>query len=97
MAVISGGDGDSSDRLGKEGVNLVGEVDFEVLRSLYRRGLIYLDVPVYPDDHFQGSSLNPYLDSVCSVHAFTVIFLGYSFCLQYHLRFHTRGFSDLYR
>ncbi|XP_024363370.1 uncharacterized protein [Physcomitrium patens] len=63
MAVISGGDGDSSDRLGKEGVNLVGEVDFEVLRSLYRRGLIYLDVPVYPDDHFQVSTLEGFVSN----------------------------------
>jgi hypothetical protein len=56
ITVISGGDGDYSDRLGKEGVNLLGEVDIDVVRSLYRRGLIYLDVPVYPDDHFQGAS-----------------------------------------
>jgi len=59
MAVISGGDGNNSDRLGKEGVNLVGEVDIDVVRSLYRRGLIYLEVPVYPDDHFQGTYLPP--------------------------------------
>lgn len=58
MAVISGGDGDNSDRMGKEGVNLVGELDIDVLRALYRRGLIYLDVPVYPDDHFQGFSIS---------------------------------------
>ncbi|XP_024377008.1 uncharacterized protein [Physcomitrium patens] len=63
MAVISGGDGDNSDRLGKEGVNLVGEVDVDVLRSLYRRGLIYLDVPVYPDDHFQVSTLEGFVSN----------------------------------
>lgn len=64
MAVISGGDGNNSDRLGKEGVNLVGEVDIDVVRSLYRRGLIYLEVPVYPDDHFQGTSLPPSSPSI---------------------------------
>jgi hypothetical protein len=48
MAIISGGDVNTSDRLGKEGVHLVGEVDIDVVRSLYRRGLIYLEVPVYP-------------------------------------------------
>lgn len=29
----------------------VGEVDPKLLRSLYKRGLIYLDVPILPDDH----------------------------------------------
>ena len=78
MAIISGGDGDdNSDRLGKEGVNLVGEVDIDVVRSLYRRGLIYLDVPVYPDDHFQGASLTPPPDRACPIHAFRF------FCLIY--------------
>lgn len=42
------------EKVGKEGLNLVAELDLEVVRGLYRRGLIYLEVPVYPDDHFQG-------------------------------------------
>lgn len=42
------------DKVGKEELNLVAELDLEIVRGLYRRGLIYLEVPVYPDDHFQG-------------------------------------------
>jgi hypothetical protein len=43
-----------SEKGNKGEVNLVAELDIDVVRALYRRGLIYLDVPVYPDDHFQG-------------------------------------------
>lgn len=75
MAVISGGEADSSDRMGKEGVNLVGELDVDVLRGLYRRGLIYLDVPVYPDDHFQGFSIS-HLFYLCGYSSYVGGFLN---------------------
>lgn len=55
------------DKVCKEEVNLVGGFDIEVLRVLYRRGLIYLDVPVYPDDHFQGSFLITLNDAICYI------------------------------
>lgn len=35
MVVISGGDGNNSDCLGKEGVNFVGEVDIDVVCFFY--------------------------------------------------------------
>lgn len=28
--------------------------DPDIVKGLYRRGLIYFDVPVYPDDRFKG-------------------------------------------
>lgn len=28
------------------------------MKGLYRQGLIYFDVPVYPDDRFKGNCVN---------------------------------------
>lgn len=34
---------------------MAAEVDLELVRSLYRRGLVYFDVPVYSDDRFSSA------------------------------------------
>ncbi|KAH8938224.1 hypothetical protein BDL97_16G070600 [Sphagnum fallax] len=52
-----------SEKGNKGEVNLVAELDIDVVRALYRRGLIYLDVPVYPDDHFQVSALDGFVSN----------------------------------
>ncbi|BBN13036.1 hypothetical protein MPTK1_6g00290 [Marchantia polymorpha subsp. ruderalis] len=51
------------DKVGKEEVNCVGELDLDVVRGLYRRGLVWLEVPVYPDDHFQVSTLDGFVSN----------------------------------
>ncbi|CAM6098822.1 unnamed protein product [Calypogeia fissa] len=51
------------DKVGKEELNLVAELDLEIVRGLYRRGLIHLEVPVYPDDHFQVSTLDGFVSN----------------------------------
>ncbi|RZC87800.1 hypothetical protein C5167_028255 [Papaver somniferum] len=45
------------DKVCKEEANAFVLFDSEIIRGLFRRGLIYFDVPVYPDDRFKGSSL----------------------------------------
>ena len=45
------------DKICKEEINLFGLLDPDVVYGLYRRGLVYLDVPVFPDDHFKGNTL----------------------------------------
>lgn len=45
---------------------MAAEVDLELVRALYRRGLVYFDVPVYSDDRFSSTSppCGAYLSSV---------------------------------
>lgn len=45
------------DKVCKEEVNSYVLFDPEVIKGLYRRGLIYFDVPVYSDDRFKGDIL----------------------------------------
>ena len=42
------------DKVCKEEANSFILFDPEIVKGLYRRGLIYFDVPVYPDDRFKG-------------------------------------------
>lgn len=51
------------DKICKEEVNIFGLLDPEVVRGLYQRGLVYLDVPVFPDDHFQVSNLQGFISN----------------------------------
>ncbi|KAF8411411.1 hypothetical protein HHK36_003960 [Tetracentron sinense] len=46
------------DKICKEEANSFILFDPEVVRGLFRRGLIYFDVPVYPDDRFKGHRSN---------------------------------------
>lgn len=46
------------DKICKEEVNIFGLLDPDVVFALYRKGLVYLDVPVFPDDHFKGNTLS---------------------------------------
>ncbi|MCO5570831.1 hypothetical protein L7F22_024559 [Adiantum nelumboides] len=43
------------DKICKEEVNIFGLLDPDVVRGLYRRGLVYVDVLIFPDDYFKGS------------------------------------------
>lgn len=51
------------DKICKEEVNIFGLLDPEVVRGLYQRGLVYLDVPVFPDDHFRVSNLQGFISN----------------------------------
>ena len=42
------------DKICKEEANAFILFDPDVVKGLYRRGLIYFDVSVYPDDRFKG-------------------------------------------
>ncbi|KZV31579.1 hypothetical protein F511_13519 [Dorcoceras hygrometricum] len=42
------------DKICKEEANSFILFDPEIIKGLYRRGLVYFDVPVYPDDRFKG-------------------------------------------
>lgn len=45
------------DKICKEEANTFILFDPEIIKGLYRRGLVYFDVPVYPDDRFKGNLL----------------------------------------
>ncbi|KAJ7533533.1 hypothetical protein O6H91_13G054100 [Diphasiastrum complanatum] len=51
------------DKICKEDINQFGELDPDVVQALYRKGLVYLDVPVYPDDRFQVSNLEGFISN----------------------------------
>lgn len=51
------------DKICKEEVNIFGLLDPDVVRGLYRRGLVYLDVLVFPDDHFKVSNLQGFISN----------------------------------
>lgn len=42
------------DKVCKEEANSFILFDPDIIKGLYRRGLIYFDVPVYPEDRFKG-------------------------------------------
>lgn len=47
------------DKVCKEEANAFILFDPDIIKGLFRRGLIYFDVPVYPDDRFKGKILFP--------------------------------------
>uniref|UniRef100_A0A2C9WE27 FAM91 N-terminal domain-containing protein n=1 Tax=Manihot esculenta TaxID=3983 RepID=A0A2C9WE27_MANES len=51
------------DKVCKEEVNAYILFDPEVVKGLYRRGLIYFDVPVYSDDRFKVSRLEGFVSN----------------------------------
>ncbi|CAN6342362.1 unnamed protein product [Urochloa humidicola] len=51
------------DKICKEEVNSYVLFDPEVIRGLYRRGMVYFDVPVYPDDRFRVSRLEGFVSN----------------------------------
>ncbi|XP_073113773.1 uncharacterized protein [Elaeis guineensis] len=51
------------DKVCKEEANSFVLFDPDILRGLYRRGLIYFDVPVYPDDRFKVSRLEGFVSN----------------------------------
>lgn len=65
------------DKVCKEEANSFILFDPDIVKGLFRRGLIYFDVPVYPDDRFKGT-----LD------IFTVFFLVIGFTSFLYLKFH---------
>lgn len=51
------------DKVCKEEANAYVLFDPDILKGLYRRGLIYFDVPVYPDDRFKVSRLEGFVSN----------------------------------
>ncbi|KAM0954427.1 hypothetical protein DsansV1_C01g0010911 [Dioscorea sansibarensis] len=51
------------DKVCKEEVNSFVLFDPNIIRGLYRRGLIYFDVPVFPDDRFKVSRLEGFVSN----------------------------------
>ncbi|CAI5491555.1 unnamed protein product [Closterium sp. Naga37s-1] len=51
------------ERGGHEGDCMAGEFDDDLVRSLHCKGLVYLDVPVYPNDRFRVSSLEGFVSN----------------------------------
>ncbi|WZZ03905.1 hypothetical protein YC2023_089826 [Brassica napus] len=51
------------DKICKEEVNAYVLFDPEVIKGLYKRGLIYFDVPVYQDDRFKVSKLEGFISN----------------------------------
>lgn len=51
------------DKVCKEEANAFVLFDPDIIRGLYRRGLIYFDVPVYPDDRFKVSRLEGFVSN----------------------------------
>ncbi|XP_058787282.1 uncharacterized protein LOC131661694 [Vicia villosa] len=51
------------DKICKEEANSFILFDPEVIKGLYRRGLIYFDVPVYPEDRFKVSRLEGFVSN----------------------------------
>jgi len=49
------------DKVCKEEGNSFVLFDPHVVRGLYRRGLVYFDIPVYPDDRFKGTVYTIYV------------------------------------
>jgi hypothetical protein len=43
------------DKICKEEANSFVLFEPVIIKALYKRGLVYFDVPVYPDDRFKGS------------------------------------------
>ncbi|KAJ8762508.1 hypothetical protein K2173_007947 [Erythroxylum novogranatense] len=51
------------DKICKDEANSYILFDPEIIRGLYRRGLVYFDVPVYPDDRFKVSRLEGFVSN----------------------------------
>ncbi|KAL8126487.1 uncharacterized protein LOC141720918 [Apium graveolens] len=51
------------DKICKEEANAFVLFDPEIVRGLYRRGLVYIDVPVYADDRFKVSRLEGFISN----------------------------------
>ncbi|XP_074568407.1 uncharacterized protein LOC141824959 isoform X2 [Curcuma longa] len=51
------------DKVCKEEANSFVLFDPDIVRGLYRRGLIYFDIPVYPDDRFKVSRLEGFVSN----------------------------------
>ncbi|XP_028800326.1 protein FAM91A1 isoform X2 [Neltuma alba] len=51
------------DKICKEEANSFILFDPDIVKGLYRRGLIYFDVPVYPDDRFKVSRLEGFVSN----------------------------------
>lgn len=51
------------DKICKEEANTFILFDPEIIKGLYRRGLVYFDVPVYPDDRFKVSRLEGFVSN----------------------------------
>ncbi|XP_010543813.1 PREDICTED: protein FAM91A1 isoform X2 [Tarenaya hassleriana] len=51
------------DKICKEEANAYILFDPEIIKGLYHRGLIYFDVPVYPDDRFKVSKLEGFISN----------------------------------
>ncbi|KAK3025947.1 hypothetical protein RJ639_040863 [Escallonia herrerae] len=51
------------DKVCKEEANAFILFDPDIVKGLYRRGLIYFDVPVYPDDRFKVSRLEGFVSN----------------------------------
>ncbi|KAE9593920.1 putative FAM91 domain-containing protein [Lupinus albus] len=51
------------DKICKEEANSFILFDPDVIRGLYRRGLVYFDVPVYPEDRFKVSRLEGFVSN----------------------------------
>lgn len=51
------------DKICKEEANSFVLFDPEIIRGLYRRGLVYFDVPVYPDDRLKVSKLQGFVSN----------------------------------
>ncbi|WOK96079.1 protein FAM91A1-like isoform X2 [Canna indica] len=51
------------DKVCKEEANSYVLFDPDIVRGLYRRGLMYFDVPVYPDDRFKVSRLEGFVSN----------------------------------
>ncbi|KAI9071923.1 hypothetical protein K1719_046109 [Acacia pycnantha] len=51
------------DKICKEEANSFIIFDPDVVKGLYRRGLVYFDVPVYPDDRFKVSRLEGFVSN----------------------------------
>ncbi|XP_022884869.1 protein FAM91A1 [Olea europaea var. sylvestris] len=51
------------DKICKEEANSFILFDPEIVKGLFRRGLVYFDVPVYPDDHFKVSRLEGFVSN----------------------------------
>ncbi|KAK1284007.1 hypothetical protein QJS10_CPB21g00500 [Acorus calamus] len=51
------------DKVCKEEANSYVLFDPDIVRGLYRRGLVYFDVPVYPDDRFKVSRLEGFISN----------------------------------
>ncbi|XP_022737161.1 protein FAM91A1-like isoform X2 [Durio zibethinus] len=51
------------DKICKEEANAFILFDPDIVKGLYRRGLVYFDVPVYPDDRFKVSRLEGFISN----------------------------------